>query len=175
MSHHSARLSELDDGRAYYGGRDATNRIVALVGGLEEAILLAQSLARQSGHMVLVLDVVDTGDENSTIDPSDPFHEISDLGDGVDRLNTPVELSSGDFSEVVSRLLLRYDHLLVRVPEERAATIWSIPSTCAISSSPLAPAPGIGLPPALPAPPARRRVRFGRWAPKPRPATTRRG
>jgi NTE family protein len=104
------------------GRRDTGARIIAVVGGLEETILLAQSAARQSGRLVLALDVVDSGDENSTIDPSDPFHDIRALGGGVDRLETPVELSSGDFSEVVSRLLLRYDHLLVRLPEANAVS-----------------------------------------------------
>src|SRR5947207_5697420 len=45
------RLRELDEGRVY-GGPDVTNRIVALAGGLRDAILLAQSLARQSGRKV---------------------------------------------------------------------------------------------------------------------------
>jgi NTE family protein len=115
------RLRTLEGQRAG-SGRDAGNRIVAVVGGLEETVLLARSAAEQSGRHVLVLEVVDSGDENSTIDPSDPFHDISALGAGADRLETPVELSSGDFSEVVSRLLLRYEHLLVRLPEGHAGS-----------------------------------------------------
>lgn len=93
-------------------------RLVGLVGPFEQALLLAEQIATYSQHKVLVLEVIDTGDENSTVDPSEPFQDVVPLPGGVDRLNVAVELSSGDFSEVVSQLLRRYDHLIVRLPDQ---------------------------------------------------------
>jgi NTE family protein len=115
------RLGDLDEQHSY-GTRTMPIRMVAVVGTLEEVALLAHSITEQSGNNVLLMDLIDTGDENSTIDPSDPFHDIISLAEGVDRLAVPIELSSGDFSEAVSHLLLRYDHLLVRLPTDGADT-----------------------------------------------------
>ncbi len=91
-------------------------RLVGVVGAPDALDALAVSAARQSGYRALLLDVVDTGDENSTVDPSDPFADVVPGGEGVDRLAVAVELSGGDFGEVVSHLLRRYDQLLVRLP-----------------------------------------------------------
>jgi NTE family protein len=92
--------------------------LIGLVSTLDEALLLAGRAVHYSGHQILLLDVIDSGDENSTVDPGDPFADIVATTAGVDRLGVPVELSSGDFSEVVSHLLRKYDQLLIRLPDE---------------------------------------------------------
>jgi len=94
------------------------SRLVGLVSTPQDAARLAASMARQSGRQVLLLDLVETGDECSTIDPADPFHDVTALTERVSRVDVPVEVSSGDFSEIASRLLVRFDHLLVRLPDQ---------------------------------------------------------
>jgi len=94
------------------------SRLVGLVCVPPEATRLAESMARQSGRQVLLLDLVETGDECSTVDPADPFHDVVALSPSVSRVDVPVEVSSGDFSEIASRLLGRFDHLLVRLPDQ---------------------------------------------------------
>jgi NTE family protein len=93
------------------------SRLVGLVSTPQEAARLAESMARQSDRKILLLDLVETGDECSTIDPADPFHDVVPISEYVSRVDVPVEVSSGDFSEIASRLLVRFDHLLVRLPD----------------------------------------------------------
>jgi NTE family protein len=92
-------------------------RLIGVVGTAVEALGLARRVPAWAPRRVLVLEVIDTGDENSTVDPDDPFADVVPGTGGVDRLVVPVELSSGDFGAVVSHLLREYDHLLVRLPE----------------------------------------------------------
>lgn len=92
-------------------------RLIGVVGTVDEAVALARRVPAWAPRRLLVLKVVDTGDENSTLDPADPFADVVPGADGVDRLAVPVELSSGDFGEVVSHLLREYDHLLVGLPD----------------------------------------------------------
>ncbi|HET7081213.1 MAG TPA: cyclic nucleotide-binding and patatin-like phospholipase domain-containing protein [Chloroflexia bacterium] len=109
---------------------EETSHLVALVGTPQEAVRLAESVHRQSGRTVLLLDLVETGDECSTIDPADPFHDVIGIAEGVSRVDVPVEVSSGDFSEIASRLLLRYNHLLVRLPEYSGTYLYQALDLC---------------------------------------------
>ncbi|HUS13841.1 MAG TPA: cyclic nucleotide-binding and patatin-like phospholipase domain-containing protein [Chloroflexia bacterium] len=114
------RLNQADSRIDLAGGhrQDDWSRLVGMVSTPQEAVRLAESMARQSARQVLLLDLVETGDECSTIDPGDPFHDVVALSERVSRVDVPVEVSSGDFSEIASRLLVRFDHLLVRLPDE---------------------------------------------------------
>ena len=116
LSRTLARRLRLTEGTHSYATAEELKRIVGVLGDQHGMTDFAHRLIAHSLHQVLLLDVVDTGDENSTIDPSDPFQDIVPLSDHLHRLDVAVELSSGDFSEVVSHLLHRYDHLLVRLP-----------------------------------------------------------
>jgi len=71
---------------------EETSHLVALVGTPQEAVRLAESVYRQSGRTVLLLDLVETGDECSTIDPADPFHDVIGIAEGVSRVDVPVFL-----------------------------------------------------------------------------------
>jgi NTE family protein len=108
------RLSKVDR----RGPVEDFSRLIGLVCPPPDAAQLAASLARQSGRQTLLLDLVETGDECSTVDPADPFRDVRRLAPGVSRVDVPVEVSGGDFGEIVSRLLIRFDYLLVRLPDE---------------------------------------------------------
>ncbi|MDQ6747956.1 MAG: patatin-like phospholipase domain-containing protein [Candidatus Dormibacteraeota bacterium] len=110
--------------------REDCSRLVGVVGTPQQAMRLAESIARQSGHSVLLLDLVETGDECSTVDPADPFHDVATLAPGISRVDVPVEVSSGDFSEIASRLLVRFEHLLVRLPDQDGAYLLQALDLC---------------------------------------------
>src|SRR5207248_9607455 len=82
----------------------------------DATLAVARRVAGMSAGPVLLVKAIDTGDENSTVDPSEPFHDIEPVPGGIDRLGVGIELSSGDFSEIVSHLLTRYDYLFVQLP-----------------------------------------------------------
>jgi NTE family protein len=111
------RLSQSDRRAQPISSEDLT-RLVGLVCTPQDALRLAESMVRQSERAVLLLDLIETGDECSTVDPADPFHDVVQIAPGVSHVDVPVEVSSGDFSEIASRLLVRFDHLLVRLPAQ---------------------------------------------------------
>ena len=47
-------------------------------------------------------------------------------------MDVPVEVSSGDFSEIVSRLLQKYTHLLVRLPDSGGPYLAQVLDLCEI-------------------------------------------
>jgi NTE family protein len=132
LSRSLARRLYLSTQESPTSAAEVSTRLVGVIGTLEETIQLAQLLAMRSLHEVLILDVIDTGDENSTVDPSEPFHDVVDISEGVARLDVAVELSSGDFSEVVSQLLRKYDHLMVRLPDQESSYVLEALDLCEV-------------------------------------------
>lgn len=119
LSRSLARRLQVSTGIDMSSTRESFKRLIGVAGTEEQVLQLAEQVASYSLGEVLVLDVVDSGDENSTVDPDEPFHDVVPVFERVSRLGVQVELSSGDFSEVVSQLLRRYDHLMVRFPDYR--------------------------------------------------------
>ena len=118
------------DQQRIYGVSEDYKRLIGVVGTPDETFLLAQRLAELGLHNVLLVDVIETGDECSTVDPSDPFHDVVALPGGVARMDVPVEVSSGDFSEIVSRLLQKYTHLMVRLPDSGGPYLAQVLDLC---------------------------------------------
>ncbi|HMA33699.1 MAG TPA: cyclic nucleotide-binding domain-containing protein, partial [Chloroflexia bacterium] len=132
LSRSLARRLYLSTQESSTSAAEVSTRLVGVIGTLEETIQLAQQVALRSLHEVLILDVIDTGDENSTVDPSEPFHDVVVISEGVARLDVVVELSSGDFSEVVSQLLRKYDHLMVRLPDQQSRYVLEALDLCEV-------------------------------------------
>jgi NTE family protein len=109
------RLRHATPGVDYTATREP-RRLIGVLGDLDATLSIARRVAGMSASPVLLVEAIDTGDENSTVDPSEPFHDIEPVSGGIDRLGVGIELSSGDFSEIVSHLLTRYDYLFVQLP-----------------------------------------------------------
>jgi NTE family protein len=120
------------DHQRIYGVSEDVRRLIGVVSTPDETVLLAQRLAELGSHNVLLVDVIETGDECSTVDPSDPFHDVVMLQGDVARMDVPVEVSSGDFSEIVSRLLQKYTHLLVRLPDSGGPFLSQVLDLCEV-------------------------------------------
>ena len=125
----AVRLRASDQERIF-GVQEDYKRLIGVVGTPDETFLLAQRVAALGLNNVLLVDVIETGDECSTVDPSDPFHDVVNLPGGVSRMDVPVEVSSGDFSEIVSRLLQKYTYLMVRLPDSGGPYLAQVLDLC---------------------------------------------